>query len=111
MPAPSPASAIARSSERRLKKLLRDTEEIVTEEISSLRRLVDAFRTLEQEPEQYTWWSNRGAAWDKNVGWRIDYHVVTPGLRDKVQRTEIYKAQRFSDHAPLIMDYDWAHDG
>ena len=41
---------------------------------------VDAFRTLEQEPEQYTWWSNRGAAWDNNVGWRIDYHVVTPGL-------------------------------
>ena len=73
--------------------------------------LVDAFRTLDQPPDSYTWWSNRGRAWDKNVGWRIDYHVVTPGLGDKVLRTEIYKDERFSDHAPLIMDYDWAHDG
>jgi exodeoxyribonuclease-3 len=72
---------------------------------------VDAFRTLEQEPDQYTWWSNRVRAWDNNVGWRIDYQVVTPGLRDKVLRTEIYKEQRFSDHAPLIMDYAWQHDG
>jgi len=72
---------------------------------------VDAFRTIEQEPHSYTWWSNRGRAWDKNVGWRIDYHVVTPGLKDKVLRTEIYKQQRFSDHAPLIMDYDWVHGG
>jgi len=72
-------------------------------------RYVDAFRTLEQEPHEYTWWSNRGRAWDNNVGWRIDYHVVTPGLRDKVTRTEIYRDERFSDHAPLIMDYDWPH--
>ena len=72
-------------------------------------RYVDAFRTLEQEPDQYTWWSNRGRAWDKNVGWRIDYHVVSQGLADKVLRTEIYKDERFSDHAPLIMDYDWGH--
>jgi len=72
-------------------------------------RYVDAFRTLEQEPDQYTWWSNRGRAWDKNVGWRIDYHVVSEGLADKVLRTEIYKDERFSDHAPLIMDYDWGH--
>jgi exodeoxyribonuclease-3 len=70
---------------------------------------VDAFRTIEQDPEQYTWWSNRGQAYAKNVGWRIDYHVVTKGLGDKVLRTEIYKDQRFSDHAPLIMDYDWPH--
>ena len=72
-------------------------------------RYVDAFRTLKQEPHEYTWWSNRGRAWDNNVGWRIDYQVVTKGLEDKVLRTEIYKAQRFSDHAPLIMDYDWVH--
>jgi exodeoxyribonuclease-3 len=71
---------------------------------------VDAFRAIDQEPEQYTWWSNRGRAWDNNVGWRIDYHVVTPGLGDKVRRTEIYREQRFSDHAPLIMDYDWVND-
>jgi len=72
---------------------------------------VDAFRTIEQVPEQYTWWSNRGQAYSKNVGWRIDYHVTTKGLEDKVLRTEIYKNERFSDHAPLIMDYDWQHDG
>ncbi len=67
---------------------------------------VDAFRAVNQEPNQYTWWSNRGQAWAKNVGWRIDYQVITPGLADKVQATAIYKEQRFSDHAPLIIDYD-----
>lgn len=72
-------------------------------------RYVDAFRTLDQGPDEYTWWSNRGRAWDNNVGWRIDYHVVSPGLDGKVLRTEIYKDERFSDHAPLIMDYDWTH--
>lgn len=66
---------------------------------------VDAFRAVNQEADQYTWWSNRGAAWEKNVGWRIDYQIVTPALRNTVQRVEIYKAERFSDHAPLIMDY------
>ena len=74
-------------------------------------RFVDAFRTLPQEPHAYTWWSNRGRAWDNNVGWRIDYQVVTQGLAEKVTRTEVYKDARFSDHAPLIMDYDWSHDG
>ena len=69
---------------------------------------VDAFRVANQEPDQYTWWSNRGRAWEKNVGWRIDYQVITPGLRDRVQGASIYKAKRFSDHAPLIMDYDLA---
>ena len=67
---------------------------------------IDAFRLLNHEPEQYTWWSNRGRAWDKNVGWRIDYQVVTPRLASKVQAATIYKRKRFSDHAPLIMDYD-----
>jgi exodeoxyribonuclease-3 len=66
---------------------------------------VDAFRVVNQEPDQYTWWSNRGAAWDKNVGWRIDYQIVTPALRDKVRSVSIYKDERFSDHAPLIVDY------
>ena len=69
--------------------------------------LVDAFRVVNQEPEQYTWWSNRGRAWEKNVGWRIDYQVITPGLRDAVRQARIYTAQRFSDHAPLSMDYDY----
>ncbi len=66
---------------------------------------VDAFRVVNEEPEQYTWWSNRGRAWDKNVGWRIDYHVVSPSLQDRVERADIYKDERFSDHAPLTMDY------
>lgn len=66
---------------------------------------VDAFRELNQEPEQYTWWSNRGQAWAKNVGWRIDYQVISPGLRGKVKNVFIYKEQRFSDHAPLVIDY------
>ena len=67
---------------------------------------VDAFRVVNGEPEQYTWWSNRGQAWAKNVGWRIDYHVVTPGMGDKVVLASIYKDARFSDHAPLIIDYE-----
>ena len=68
---------------------------------------VDAFRVVNQEPEQYTWWSNRGRAWAKNVGWRIDYQLVTPSLKSRVQRASIYKRRRFSDHAPLTIDYDW----
>jgi len=67
---------------------------------------VDAFRVVNQEEDQYTWWSNRGQAWAKNVGWRIDYQVVSPGLKDKVRSAAIYKEERFSDHAPLIMEYD-----
>ena len=69
--------------------------------------LVDVFRTLNQEPDQYTWWSARGQAWAKNVGWRIDYHLATPGLAAKAKRAAIFKDQRFSDHAPLIIDYDF----
>lgn len=67
--------------------------------------MVDAFRLVNQDEHQYTWWSNRGQAWANNVGWRIDYHIVTPGLVDKVKHASIYKEQRFSDHAPLILDY------
>ena len=68
---------------------------------------VDTFRAVNPDPDQYTWWSNRGQAWAKNVGWRIDYQVATPGIGAKVQGTRIYKDKRFSDHAPLIMDYDY----
>ncbi len=67
---------------------------------------VDAFRVVNQEAEQYTWWSNRGQAYAKNVGWRIDYHIVSPGLKDTIKGTSIYKGEKFSDHAPLILDYD-----
>jgi len=68
---------------------------------------VDAFRVVNQEPDQYSWWSMRGQARAKNVGWRLDYHVVTPGLKDKVRSTEIYTGENFSDHAPVILEYDW----
>lgn len=66
----------------------------------------DAFRLVNQDPEQYTWWSNRGQAWAKNVGWRIDYQVISERLKDKVQSASVYKDERFSDHSPLIVDYD-----
>ena len=68
--------------------------------------MVDSFRVVNKQAEQYTWWSNRGQAWAKNVGWRIDYQVVTPGLRNKIKTASIYKGERFSDHAPLIIDYN-----
>jgi len=70
--------------------------------------LVDVFRTLNPHPEQYTWWSNRGQAWAKNVGWRLDYHLATSGMAALARRESIYLKQRFSDHAPLIIDYDFA---
>jgi exodeoxyribonuclease-3 len=73
--------------------------------------LVDAFRVVEPGADQYTWWSNRGQAWDNNVGWRIDYQIVTPKLKDKIKSASIYKEQRFSDHAPLIMEYDFEIEG
>jgi exodeoxyribonuclease-3 len=75
------------------------------DELLGPARYVDAFRSVDPRPRQYTWWSNRGRAWEKNVGWRIDYQIVTPGLAGSAQRATIYKDTRFSDHAPLIMDY------
>ena len=67
--------------------------------------MVDVFRHLDDRSEQYTWWSNRGQAWAKNVGWRIDYQIGTPQIAAKACRVEIFKDERFSDHAPLIIDY------
>jgi len=69
--------------------------------------LVDVFRTLNPHPDQYTWWSNRGQAWAKNVGWRLDYHLATPGIAARARKEYIYLDQRFSDHAPLVIDYDF----
>lgn len=69
--------------------------------------LVDVFRRLNPLPEQYTWWSNRGQAWAKNVGWRLDYHLATPCIAARAQREQIYLDQRFSDHAPVTIDYDF----
>ena len=69
--------------------------------------LVDVFRQLNPHPEQYTWWSNRGQAWANNVGWRLDYHLATPGIAALARKEHIYLDQRFSDHAPLLIDYDF----
>tara|TARA_R100001377_G_scaffold79168_1_gene57263 strand:- start:98 stop:871 length:774 start_codon:yes stop_codon:yes gene_type:complete len=66
---------------------------------------VDGFRLKNKEAEQYSWWSSRGQARAKNVGWRLDYHVITPALADKVEAAEIYTEQPFSDHAPVTLQY------
>jgi exodeoxyribonuclease III len=68
---------------------------------------VDVYRTLHPETtdECYTWWSNRGQAWAKNVGWRIDYQLATQALAQRATAVSVYKEQRFSDHAPLLVDY------
>ncbi|MBS0552789.1 MAG: exodeoxyribonuclease III [Proteobacteria bacterium] len=71
---------------------------------------VDVYRQLypDASGDGYTWWSNRGQAWAKNVGWRIDYHLATPGIGNSAKTASVYKEQRFSDHAPLTVDYDWS---
>jgi exodeoxyribonuclease III len=68
---------------------------------------IDVFRLVDVRAEQYTWWSNRGQAWAKNVGWRIDYQIATKKFASTARRVSIYKTQRFSDHAPLTIDYDY----
>ncbi|MBE9549678.1 MAG: exodeoxyribonuclease III [Proteobacteria bacterium] len=73
--------------------------------------MVDAFRQVDEREHQYTWWSNRGQAWANNTGWRIDYQVISPSLADKVSAGSIYKDERFSDHAPLIIDFDYQVNG
>jgi exodeoxyribonuclease-3 len=70
--------------------------------------LVDVFRTLNRKPEQYTWWSQRSpGARANNIGWRLDYHIATPAVAATAKRVEIVLAQRFSDHAPVVIDYGW----
>ena len=66
---------------------------------------LDSYRVLKPDAEDYTWWSQRGAARANNVGWRIDYQLITPGLRDKVRHVEIHAEPKFSDHAPYVVDY------
>lgn len=74
---------------------------------------IDAFRSLHPEAEAsaYTWWSQRGQARANNVGWRIDYQICTPGVAAKLKAAEVYRAQPLSDHAPLVIDYDWPLPG
>ena len=71
---------------------------------------VDVYRVLYPTAtgEAYTWWSNRGQAWANNVGWRIDYQLATAAIAATAKSASVYKAERFSDHAPLIVDYDYA---
>ena len=68
---------------------------------------VDVYRVLHPETTDdcYTWWSNRGQAWAKNVGWRIDYQIATPDIAKTALAAKVYKDERFSDHAPLTIDY------
>ena len=70
---------------------------------------IDVHRRLcpDATGDAYTWWSNRGQAWAKNVGWRIDYQIATRGIAATAQAVSVYKEQRFSDHSPLIVDYDY----
>lgn len=77
------------------------------DEIFGRRGLVDAFREINPHPDHFTWWSNRGQARANNVGWRIDYQVLSNSLKNSVRRARIYKDKWFSDHAPLIMDYEF----
>jgi len=81
-------------------------ERLWLDELFGSGRYVDAFRETNFDTEQYTWWSNRGQAYAKNVGWRIDYHIAGAALRGKIRQAQICKERRFSDHAPLLIDYD-----
>lgn len=75
------------------------------DELFGTMGFIDAFRVHNQEEEQYTWWSYRNKGWEKNVGWRIDYQVVTPGLKEHVLSSQIFREARLSDHAPLLIEY------
>lgn len=66
---------------------------------------VDVWRQLYPDLPGYTWWSNRGQAYANDVGWRIDYQLITPGLWQRAKQAFVYKEQKFSDHAPLVIDY------
>ena len=71
--------------------------------------LVDVYRVLQPDTTDacYTWWSNRGQAYANNVGWRLDYHLATPAIAALARKEHIYKDVKFSDHAPITIDYDF----
>ena len=96
-----------------MSELLRHDAAVANEAAGELRAgggLVDVYRRLHPETTDdcYTWWSNRGQAWAKNVGWRLDYHLATPALAALAKQARIYKDERFSDHAPITVDYGLA---
>ena len=72
--------------------------------------VVDVYRRLKPDTTDdcYTWWSNRGQAYAKNVGWRLDYHLATPAVAEKARTEHIYKGEKFSDHAPITIEYDFS---
>ncbi|MEO0973103.1 MAG: exodeoxyribonuclease III, partial [Pseudomonadota bacterium] len=82
-------------------------ERAFLDEVFDRKGYVDAFREIDPREAQYTWWSNRGQAYANNVGWRIDYQVLSPSLQGTVAKARIYRDKKFSDHAPLIIDYAW----
>ena len=92
-------------------ELLRDAEQ-ANDAADALKRgaMVDVYRKLQPSATDaaYTWWSNRGQAYAKNVGWRLDYHLATPALAALARSESIYKDEKFSDHAPITIAYDWA---
>jgi exodeoxyribonuclease III len=99
-------------------ELLKDAElaneaadELTERQDASLRGggMVDVYRMLKPATtdEAYTWWSNRGQAYAKNVGWRLDYHLATPNFAALAKTEHIYKTQKFSDHAPITVDYEF----
>ena len=81
-------------------------ERMWLDKITQKYGFIDAFREIDKRSEQYTWWSNRGRAWDNNVGWRIDYQMLTSTANLIPRKVEIYKKERFSDHSPLTIEYE-----
>lgn len=67
---------------------------------------IDAFRQINTEPHQYSWWSYRGRARENNVGWRLDYQMVTPDLLNKIKKVDIFSTPIYSDHAPVLIEYE-----
>jgi len=68
---------------------------------------VDAFRHFNQEPHQYSWWSYRAGARGKNLGWRIDYNMVTENLKENLKRSVILQQAMHSDHCPVMLEIDF----
>jgi exodeoxyribonuclease-3 len=100
------------SSDNELKAAadLADANQAADQLIAEGGGMIDVYRKLQPATTDaaYTWWSNRGQAYAKNVGWRLDYHLATPALAALARTEHIYKDQRFSDHAPITVEYDWA---
>ena len=94
-------------SNRKNSGFLPEEREWMTRLLSE-HRIVDVYRHLKPDTtdECYTWWSNRGQAYANNVGWRLDYHLATPAIAPLARTESIYKAEKFSDHAPITVEYE-----